>query len=379
MGHFPPLAWQSCGEGCAEADIVQGLGTWSLFNVGSVLQVDNDNPTVVFRLGHGVPGAVNYYSLVRIVRSDGVTLGALQAITPQGAQVSYCPMNHVREGALTNGIMGGTAGSDESFQIFYRFSLSTGKWRWTRPEKPKSQVPEGFLVLDTDHAGGQLFTIGFGTVWGLLDFSKHEWTALEAPSLSYSGAGEGDLAVWIEKPGLAVQRIRGFAPDGAGVRTLVDAAPKTTCAVVTSPTRIVGLSASANCAGSTRLWHTPRAYDTGGVKVVLGPPISAAPFVLSSQALETWGDWASMIVFPADEYGTASGDPYQIVVRLDTWKAWRVDAPAGFLPNTDSNVVDGTHLYFTLRPVDLGGWYATRIRRIELAKLDSAPNVTPLM
>jgi hypothetical protein len=182
------------------------------------------------------------------------------------------------------------------------------------------------------------------------------------------GGGEGDLALWTEWQG---DRIRGWAPDGKGVRTLVEAAPSRTCWVRPSSTKIVGVAETKSCdeygSGSLRIWHAPRSYDLVPSVTVAGPFESND--VVAPVGLRTRGDYAAVLAW---EPPPATAVGHLVVVQLSTGKAWRVSAEAGYVLHWRCWALDDTWLYYGEKlSNESDSLKLRRMRRILLTNLDT--------
>jgi hypothetical protein len=368
---FPSLSWQTCGAGCELADVVQGYGSAGLLPVASTHVVGGK--AGAFLVVEHLVAAARYFRVRRLVRlDDGASLGAVEAWIDPKAASSPCLFGNDRESARANILRAGT----DSVQLWMLAPLDGGAWTWSLPALPWGQYPVGFMELDIDADGGAVFDVGKGAVSALLDPKVNSWTVLESPSDSRRGSGEGDLAVWTDYPPSAPERIRGWAPDGKGVRTIIDPVPAETCTVSVSPTALVGLvlSAPQGCldpagAPKARFWKSPRAYDLGASNLVEGPDIPGGPFHRTGSFIRSWGDFAAAeLADDADAGGTASVAIF--VTQLSTGKLWRVEPQAGSVFHSDAWTMTETRLYMGEKDPADDAWTVRRMRRIDLASLD---------
>jgi hypothetical protein len=366
---FPSLSWQACGAGCEVADVVQGYGAAGSLPVASTHVVAGK--AGAFLVVEHVVKAARYFRVRRLVRlDDGASLGAVEAWIDPKAASSPCQFGNGRESARANELAGG----EPSQQLSMLAPLNGGTWTWSLPAKQLSALPTGIVQYDIDAQGGALFDVGMGAVSALLDPKVNTWTVLESASQSRLGSGEGDLAAWTDYPPSAAERIRGWAPDGKGVRTIIDPVPAETCTVSVSPTALVGLvlSAPQGCldpggAPKARFWKSPRAYDLGGSNPVEGPDIPGGPFTVGS-FIRSWGDYAAaQLVDSGDGGGTGIAI---FVTQLSTGKLWRVDPQAGSIFHTDAWTLTETKLYMGEEDPADDAWTIRRMRRIDLANLD---------
>jgi hypothetical protein len=142
---------------------------------------------------------------------------------------------------------------------------------------------------------------------------------------------QGDLAVWTDLAIADNVRIRGWAPDGLGVRTLVDSIVEETVVLGLSPTNIVGLVRKSSLTVAPNgafedgyLWASPRVYSVGTpTEIRKSPKLTLG--TIATGPLRAWGDYVACEVGPTTRYGDRTGPPYLLVVQLSTWKMWRVD------------------------------------------------------
>ena len=367
---LPAIEWKACGAGCEETSPQEALVSDLYFPVASTHSVEGQ--TEVFLTGEqGVKGSAFWYGVRRVIRlRDGVTLGAVERVVPTNVTESPCEFGSGRESALENTVTGGNP--------VVRLTMTAPRvalksWRFALPPPLFSEVPAGLIGFDTDHDGGQVFYIGKGSVWGLLDVDESDYTLLEPNSSSYHGAGEGDLAVWTD---YGVGRIRGWAPDGLGVRTIVDGSPPSMCDVAPTPTHIIGFvpeGGSCDVPHPGRVWYVPRSTTLTTATPTLSPPLSGDPIVLvTSFGIRAWGDFAVL------HLSTQNSKPrHLLAVQLSTWKTWRIDAAAGFEIQGNTFALTDKHLYYGEGPKGKAPNYLSRMRRIALDQLGGAPNVTP--
>jgi hypothetical protein len=368
---FPTLNWISTGPGSEVADLAQGYGDHAALGVASTHETANGAQAFLVQ-DHAIQAA-SWHLVRRLIRlGDGKSLAAVQGRTAPNPAVAGCGFGNGRESARANILFGG----DPSQELSMLAPLDGGTWTWSLPAKPLSSLPTGIVQYDMDAQGGAIFDVGKGAVSALLDPKVNSWTDLESPSDSRLGSGEGDLAVWTDYPPSAPERIRGWAPDGKGVRTIVDPVPADTCTVSVSPTALVGLvlSAPQGCldpAGATkaRFWKSPRAYDLGASSLVDGPDIPGGPFHRTGSFIRSWGDFAAAeLADDADGGGTAGVAIF--VTQLSTGKLWRVDPAAGSIFHSDAWTLTETKLYMGEKDPADDAWTIRRMRRIDLANLD---------
>ena len=371
---LPPLAlqWNPCGSGCRWADTIQGIGTYS---ARALLQTDQQGTLArsYMSVNQSIALGDKFVAVRRIIRlDDGITIGALRKDVKKIVQ--YSPAEFVSTSVLTPGILGGPSTSpDETWQLHGRASTDGSAWTWAIPASPSYKGTVN--PFDISYGGGQIFRVGLGSVIALQDMHVNQWTTLEEPSSAKdAAAGQGDLALWTDFGGIQHLRLRGWAPDGKAVRTILDPIPDKTMVVAVSPTRIVGLTA-ASSSGSTlwgaRAWVSPRAYSTAESSIQLGPELAESPVVLG-QSLRTWGDWAVgwAADVAIDDAGSKSYGAYHfVIIHLPTWKSWRLDSAPGRVFR-DSYAVDGTYLHAIDSEASALSTHISRVYRYELGTIE---------
>jgi hypothetical protein len=375
---FPTLVWGACGTGCEVTDLVQGYGTVGALPAASTHALGpKTHAFLTFDVGPKTSSTT--FNVRRVVRlEDGVTVAAIQTRISSLSTVLTCVLGNGRESARANVLVGG----EPSMQLTALAPLGGGKWTWSQPAKLASALPGGLVSFDIDSNGGAVFLTGQGTVAALLDPSKNDWTTIEDPSTSGVGTGQGDLAIWTDYPTLQPERIRGWAPDGSGVRTLIDPAPSETCDIAVSPTSIVGFALEGGkChslpgAPTARFWKSPRAYDQAGVNVTLQQELPGGPFQLAAVVpVRTWGDYAGAMLWEFNEAGTTTR-AYLAISQLSSGKLWRLDADVGHQLHPDAWTLTPTHLFLGDQEANDSPFAVRRMLRIDLAALDQA--ATPL-
>jgi hypothetical protein len=255
-----------------------------------------------------------------------------------------------------------------------------GLWIWAQPVRHRSEFLDnmrGGFSIDLPSTEGVLFGLGFGSLYKQRTITSSLYDVLESPSGALSGAGQGDLAVWTDY-GLEHQRVRGWAPDGGGLRTIIENPPFETCHLQVSPTSIVALalngtlSPSETCppADEAALWRSPRAYDTSEASVEVGPSLGLPPSIL--HVLATWGDYAALRVHPIEYVGDPISfipldrQQYYLVIRLSDFAAFRIDVTSGYRIGEIAGL-DDRYFYFgettTVPPA------IQRLLRIELSRI----------
>ena len=357
----PPLIWQSLGPGIDFADPVQGIGKITVMSfIYPMGDKQHDECFLVLEHGDCPSRGILVQRIVRL--SDGATVGALKSEDP-GDPGSYetCGL----------GMNPGEAhvwGQVATLMTRARLS-SAGTWQWATSVLPFTQFLTGLPVMVEYHG---LTEIGFGAgvTWMMDDPTSNTYKILENPSTGYGiAAARGDLALWVTSPGNGV---RGWAPDGKGVRDVIAGVAGTTLRLGLSWDRIVGVEGDADDYFVTRarFWTSPRGYDTNETSVAFGPDVLKGAFYPGFPA--TSGDFAVISVADlADGSAGYSYPGYLIVVRLTDFKAWRLDPREGRDWNLDSYGLSHSWLYATDRYLSDGSErYARTVYRYDISKID---------
>ncbi|MBK9000976.1 MAG: hypothetical protein IPM35_35085 [Myxococcales bacterium] len=371
---FAKLGWQPCGAGCESTLLGEGYGERGALPTATTYELAGGaSAFLTYDLSVKTPSVWHY--LRRVVRlDDGATVGVLDGRRKPNAAIDTCVFGNGRESARANALLGGEPGSEMRMLA----PLTGGQWIWSQPAKLQSTLPIGLVEFDIDASGGAMFMTGKGGVFALLDPKVNNWTALETPSSSSRGAGQGDLAVWTDEPASAPVRIRGWATDGKGVRTLLDPAPPGTCLVNVTPSAIVGitLEGGGGCqkppwAPKSRFWWAPRKYDASGVSATLGQDLPGNAFVpLSVLPLRAWGAYVAVILGTVNEAGALDTDAYFLITNMSSGKTWRLDAEPGHRIRDAAWTITPTYFYYGDQEAADGPQIVRRMFRLELSKLD---------
>jgi hypothetical protein len=229
-----------------------------------------------------------------------------------------------------------------------------------------------YFALDADQNMG---FIGHGQVrrYGFGDGAK-EFDVVANGHDVRDGAGQGDLAVWLNHLSTSVMRVQGWRPNGQGTIELLDipldASRPSAYAyqVGLSTTRLVGtvsyaLPDNPHVASDMRLWTTPR--PAPGLKPVLtmSPPLLVTDETLTPAELKTWGDYALVRMANIPQ-----GKGAYWVIHLPTWTIYVLDrvGKTRFVDRTYA--IDDTYVYLGLNSEGFGS-RLTHVQRWELAKL----------
>ena len=360
----PPLIWQSLAPGIDSADPVQGIGANAalsfIYPAG-----DKEHDECYLVLEHGDCPSQGLVA-GRIVRlSDGATIGALKSEDPgDSGTYSTC-------GFGFNPSEARVWGQVDALMTRAQISVA-GTWQWATSAISLGQFPPGSPVIIEYHG---ITEIGFGggAIWMMDDPTSNSFKILENPttaaSFTAARAGRGDLALWVTS---SLNGVRGWAPDGKGVRDVIAGVAGTTLRLGLSWDRIVGVEGDADDYFVTRarFWTSPRGYDTNETSVAFGPDVLKGAFYPGFPA--TSGDFAVISVADlADGSAGYSYPGYLIVVRLTDFKAWRLDPREGRDWNLDSFGLSHSWLYATDRFLSDGSVrYARTVYRYDLSKID---------
>lgn len=358
---FPPLTWSSCGTGCGTADPLQGHSSLPPAWFASSSTYHGTAYTQFFLVFKGAWNRTVY----RIVRlSDGATVMALlKREHAVNGNMAPCDFSYPRVSALIQRFWGGT----KEWSVRGLAPEAPDKaWIWPMPAR--LALPPGGLAR-TDSA---LIVSGKGVVFGMLHpETNSDWTTLESPSDSMYPGSEGDLAIWAE---WSTPRIRGWAPDGNGVRTLIQSAPAGTCFVQPSPDHVVGVALDNDCAHGyqrgVRFWYSPRVYSQ--TQNVALDPVVEHDVQVDPYVPRTWGDYAALLAFDQPPKTAVSEAGHLDVVRLSTGKAWRIDPEPGYSVQQASFTFDDTWLYYGETIANGAGVQRIyKLRRLRLDQLDA--------
>ncbi|RYZ16709.1 MAG: hypothetical protein EOO70_03820 [Myxococcaceae bacterium] len=195
-----------------------------------------------------------------------------------------------------------------------------------------------------------------------------------------AGAGQGQLAAWLTYDTKTNQKLRAWAPDGLGPRTLLDIPVEPDQAGLSfflsmSDTRFVGHLATPNpefdsAKTGLRLWTSPRTDKPGQAKLTASPPLPlpAGSTEIGVGAHQTWGDYVAIQLFT--QPGTQQSEGHTRIVHLPTWTSYtllhgpdyQIGDPRGF-------TVSQNHAYMALRDKKEGLYDASIVRRYDLTRL----------
>lgn len=221
-------------------------------------------------------------------------------------------------------------------------------------------------------AGGRTFWLCLDGLYGAVDpgSSRHEKIATYGDDFGGAdlGDGLGDLIVWQElRRGDEVgSRVRGWRPDGGGVRTLLDDIPVDTCSVGLSPTHVGGFSnVGCHYGPEGRLWIARRGEGDTLIDFRLGPVLSAERIAVSVKPLKVWGDYLAVGWGPA-QYETLADRGHMYLVRTTDWSVRKLPSPEGH----EGGAATLTDDYLYTAPTVPATRLSSYIYRYELARFD---------
>ena len=364
---FPPLVYKPCGEGCEVADLVQNYDPKGAYLPVASTHLLSGVPTGFLGAASIVKTGRRGYVAMRVIElANGKTLGSVMFGQASGVKFAVCQWGNGRESALAPIWLGG------ELRTSVTFDLDSREWLWAQPFKKAAETPQGRIEFDIDHKRAR-FDLGKGAVWILPEPAKNEWQLLESPSKSYLGSGQGDLAIWVDDVLPGKQSIKGWAPDGKGIRTLLTGLPVQTCMVTVSPTKIVGYATDAGCTslkgGGIQLFSAPRSLNASTPSV--GPVLKTLPFLGRTEvAFKSWGDFA---VFHGSipQSGVGLGERFFLMVRLSDNAEWWIQPEPGMVLNADGWALTDKYFYYTEQQPKTTH-FVSQLKRVQLKKLDVA-------
>ncbi|HEY0840125.1 MAG TPA: hypothetical protein VGD74_08055, partial [Vulgatibacter sp.] len=368
---IPGLDWENCGIGCERADTRQG---------GSSIA---QRPRLSTTIRNGVETTYLvqwqpfYYkperkrsvrNLSRIIDlTSGRTVAALQRVR-EPIQQSCNMREWSRENALHLELATGRLYAKGTFD------LSTKRWIWQKPIREGVGV-ETCFPLEFQNGGRTLYLCKT-RIYASLEPGSSEVTLfedLEDEYVAESGSDDADLAIWTEmKRYQRGSRVRGWAPDGAGSRTILDDLPGDTCSVGLSATRFAGAMIEATgrrgCDarfGKFSVWYADRNGTAAGSTVSFSPQITDRAIVLDKTT--TAGEYIAVQVIQQE--GKHEDRDNVIFVRTSDWAT-------RWLPPLPGHAVYDHALSTRYLYVALTGWGADygdheAVYRYDLSKFDS--------
>lgn len=367
-----PLQWETCGKGCEKARVLQGGSDIAqLPHLSTQFRDGIETPLLIqrqpfyYRSDRGKSGRA-LYRIIDLI--SGRTIAALQrAMEP--LQGGCHERTWSRENALHLELV-----VAKSYQKG-TYDLETNRWIWQQPLRPGVGV-ETCFPLEFQAGGRTLYLCGT-KIYASLDPGSSEVALLEDLGEEYvadSGADDADLAIWTEmKYRGQGSRVRGWAPDGQGVRTLLSDLPGDTCLVGLSETRIAGAMIEPRgrrgcdaSMGKFTIWYAERSGEGAGPGVTISPQISDLSMAFY-RTLSTAGDFISVQVA---RKGVPNDDRDNVIlVRTTDWaKRWIPPLPGHTIYH---HTLTKRYLYLALTGPGAGYGVHDSVYRYDLTMFDS--------
>lgn len=246
---FPPLEWKSCGDGCEQADLVQGFVNEHGFDAGYPrfgIARPTAGETPILQVSNYLDGDVRTVTVTRIINLEsGVTLGAIKSSVPVNARVAYCYSEPPSGLSPSIGRIMGPGENATSFSATAFFHADSATWTWRLPFQLTSNPPSCTLgVMDDDD--GKMFWICDGGLAGQLEAGSTQaslllkadknWSMMSPPS-----ATKGKLLVWHERSTVESRgRVRSWSTEGLLAETVLEPTPIATCELSMDDRTLVG-------------------------------------------------------------------------------------------------------------------------------------------
>ncbi len=374
---YPPLRWESCGEGCARADVLQGHGDFAAYPVIGT-SVHAGGATAFLHFAHAAMTTSAYR--VKMQRSvdleSGLTVAAVQAVVSTKDNFAWCSAGALLQSGLASS---GARSFDQEHSLHIRGSwdLREVAWRWQLPwpEIGSQGFNPGYCDYADMDEGGRSFYFCGGIIRAALTPGSSAITVLDRPSDSgfrtARAAALGDLLIWSEidrsAPG---SRVRFWKPDGRGIRTAMQGIEVDTCSIGLSSTHVAGFSTANACAtyqDEGRFWIAERTEDGTLANLRLGPVFWPRP-VVDASGIATWGDYAAM-VWVEEVYENLADRRRLLLARTTDWAMRDIRGIEGH--EVWAAGLTDQHLYvvYTLPGAHVGKFSA--VYRYDLDKFDS--------
>ena len=342
---FPPIAWESCGTACERADVVQGYSASSnLVRLGTE-RTAAGNPEAHLAVNHTVHNAADGALAVSRIISlrSGATVAATTARIGAGSSCGPIPNS---DSAVGWGRVWFHGPMDEETGVRFdgAWSPSTRSWIWRLPwtnlaEEPfKAHLCDNFIMAE----GARYFYIcGAGTLWASLERGTSAMSIIHDERTSdyrlSHGTALGDLAIWSENLSDRDDphaRIRGWMPDGQGIRTLIERIEGRVCEVALSETAVAGyLADSCGMYGyGHRVVVAPFEADGTLGELRTSPPITDISMGVGE--IRTGGDFVAVRALAAT-YDTLTEKSPVYLIRMTDWAVRLID----YLPESQASSI----------------------------------------
>lgn len=372
---FPKLAWESCGNACEKADLVQGFG-WhaGAASLSTTLNAKGEVPLFRFVLP-GLGDERTLHSLHRILRMDtGDTLAAVRFSRVRDAEYSPCsPAVYGGAGRLVWGL-GDTRPARDVDGVF---DIRTEAWTWNLPWfAAREAFPEHEYSTWLGMEDGRTILPGVGKVYAQLTPGSSEVTLLDdigADREGERGGSQGNLAAWPEvEARVHATRIRGWTPE-RGVHTILPSVSGDTCHVAVSDSHLAGISfegtGERDCwkaMNNPRFWVLPRESEGAEDEGLNRSPFLNREMAYNSLRLATWG--SRVVVVLSEPVHIHDRKTWIVVSSFPAWNMKWMEIPEGLGVQTVS--LTSTHLYVVLGKLgaDVGKVY--EVHRYDLSRIE---------
>lgn len=237
---FPVVEWATCGAGCERADVLQGHGDFAVQPIFQTLGRADDQPFLRISHSFQLTPKGEQILLNRIVDlKTGGTAGATKQQYKKPSEYATCSSLFEQRYAFFSRVA--KTAYEPAFETWGVWSPISRTWIWGMPYLPIDPATSTCLAV-LDDEGRRFLLCGNKVVAALLPGST-ETTSFDVDA-GYSailGGGFGDSVVWTELKRESGSRIRGWAPDGEGVRTVVEALPGDSCGLALTGNLVAGL------------------------------------------------------------------------------------------------------------------------------------------
>lgn len=372
---FPPLTWESCGDACERADVLQGHGT--VAGGAAFSTAISEASTSYLRLSQvGIASGAFDLGIQRVIDlRTGVTRGAVQDAIDGSEGKAWCAATQIIGGGLDVDTVR-TQSAPPHLKIRGIFDRTRARWSWQLPWPALEDrgFDAGSCDLASMEPGGRSFYFCGSAVHATLTPGSSETTVVEQPIESGFVTGRGvaldDTVVWSEqKVSGGSSRIRAWKPDGDGVRTILEGIPADVCAVGLSDAHAAGFATAGGCGlwgTGGRFWIADRNPDGTLSEARFGPVFWPEP-VLSVDDVATWGNHVAMI-WNERYYDRPEDRQRLILTRTTDWAMRDVRSPEGYEVWRAALTDEYLYVVFTGVRANVGRF--THVYRYDLSRFD---------
>ena len=365
---FPRLEWETCGEGCERADLVQGYG-FAAANALSSHERNGSN-SAFLQISNIIQNdpykGMEIHRIIDLRGGDTIAAMKIESPGPEIMLDAKCIAESYTVTSAFQAFVAVIFGKGESSKTLYGgFDAERKRWTWQLPSRKHFECVETtyleaggggqwFAICDTPPVVRALLTPGSSDVSSIVE-TKGEWIPRIPTSF-------GDLVIWSEvEKARSGSRIRGYGvSDGLRLRTVLGHLPGDVCALSMSSTHLAGtLGNGASCnlyQKDARFWSVPR--DAGPAA-----PVSLSP-VLYNGLLTFWNS-ASNGDFVATTMTDNDGNWAFVLARTQDWTIRYLpkDWPAWF-------AMDSKYLYLMATRRDKYAERVKEVRRYDLGMFE---------